>query len=93
MHLRGKSEIILGEVMEIHKDIPNGECEPIEVYRCSYCEDGKACGFDGEGYDHSHDECHHPFSLDEARRIAACWNYCISISTEELERRVRFRYG
>jgi len=74
---------------EFHKDIPSGDCLPIEVYRCSYCEKDSACGFDGEGYDLSYDECGHPFSLDEANRFAACWNYCIGISTKELESRVK----
>lgn len=42
-----------------------------KVYRCSYCEEGHACNFDGEqSLDHSYDECHHPLDLNEAEFIA-----------------------
>lgn len=73
----------------MHKNISNGDCEPITVYRCSYADPDEACGFDGQTCDLSHDECHHPFSLEEAERFVACWNYCIGISTQELKERFK----
>lgn len=48
--------------------------DKIEVYRCDYCPENAACGFDGSSYDHSYDECHHPFDHAEANRLVACWN-------------------
>ena len=42
-----------------------------EVYQCSYCPPDLACGLDGESFDCSHDECHHPLTLDDARLYAA----------------------
>jgi hypothetical protein len=48
---------------------------PLEVYRCSYAEDGRACGLGGETYDRSHDECHHPLDLEFAEELAKRWNF------------------
>lgn len=48
--------------------------EPTTVYRCSYCEPDEACGLDGRSFDCSHDECHHPLSLEEAEFMAEAFN-------------------
>ncbi len=54
----------------------------LEVYRCDYCEPGRACGIDGENtLDCSYDECHHPLDLGFAEEVVRRWNY-----VEELER-------
>lgn len=47
---------------------------PWTVYRCSYCDPESACGFNGRTLDCSHDECHHPLSLDEAELICKAVN-------------------
>ena len=42
-----------------------------EVYQCSSCPPEEACGLDGESFDRSYDECHHPLTLEKARLYAA----------------------
>ena len=42
-----------------------------EVYQCSHCPPDEACGLDGESFDCSRDECHHPLTLEMARKFAA----------------------
>ena len=46
----------------------------LEVYQCDGCPKHEACGFNGEGYDCSRDECHHPLSLETANEMARRWN-------------------
>ena len=59
--------------------------EPLVVFQCDYCDDLSACGFNGIMYDESSDECHHPLLLEDARRIAASWNFCLNMDMEEIE--------
>lgn len=47
---------------------------PWTIYRCSYCEEGRACGFNGEALDHSMEECHHPLTMEEAEYIVRACN-------------------
>jgi len=60
----------------------------LTVYQCSDCEKyakDRACGFNGECLDWSNDECHHPLYLDEARRMAAAWNFTRLMPVEKFE--------
>lgn len=67
------------EIEAIQKLEAEASQEPLEVYRCCFCATdwhGKdsACGFNGESYDHSYDECHHPMLLKDAELFAVLRN-------------------
>jgi hypothetical protein len=59
--------------------------ETLTVYQCQSCPEGEACGFDGETYDQSYDECHHPMDLGFAQRLADCFNTCAGTPTDRLD--------
>lgn len=61
--------------------------EPLVVFQCSYCDELSACGFNGQQYDESRDECHHPLLLEEARRMVASWNFCLNMDIKEIEKK------
>lgn len=44
------------------------------VYQCSFAKKeapDRACGIDGESFDYSREECHHPLTLEQAKLFAA----------------------
>lgn len=68
------------------------------VYQCESCkedEPNSACGVNGEKFDHSRDECHHPLSIEKANRIVDCVNACSGMTDpkqaiEGLKKALRF---
>lgn len=48
-----------------------------EVFKCSFSNEDpdSACGLNGQNFDCSYDECHHPVPLTDAQFIVACVNY------------------
>ncbi len=65
---------------------------PWTVYRCSYVDEygaepgTRACGLNGESFDYSRDECHHPLPLVDATFIAAARNTDIPDLVAEVRR-------
>ena len=68
------------------------------VYQCEFAlrkYPNRACGLDGESFDHSQDECHHPLTLADAKLFAkafemlACLKRILNLSFMDVSLRER----